>query len=139
MGLAGHQCWRDLLFLHWPVSREALRPGDVEAAPSMGRIYCVSASPSARRSGAARSSRDQSIQNEQHDRSHDGHRKSHRIALAIPTGRTTDESTEQRARNAEKNGDDEAAGVAPGGEELGDDADDQAEDDPSEDDHICLP
>ena len=26
MGLAGHQRWRDLLFLHWPVSREALRP-----------------------------------------------------------------------------------------------------------------
>ena len=26
MGLVGHQCWRDLLFLHWPVSREALRP-----------------------------------------------------------------------------------------------------------------
>src|SRR5262245_41767489 len=88
----------------------------------MGRIYCVSASPSARRSGAARPSRDQSIQNEQHDRSHDGHRKSHRIAFAIPTGRTTDETAEQRTRNAEKNGDDEAARVAPGGEELGDDA-----------------
>ena len=26
MGLAGHQRWRDLLFLHWPASRDALRP-----------------------------------------------------------------------------------------------------------------
>jgi uncharacterized protein len=26
MGLAGYQRWRDLLFLHWPVPREALRP-----------------------------------------------------------------------------------------------------------------